>query len=157
LPAADKILSGSSDGCVYYSGRQEEAIAESGERLRGRQHSECMFAGPEGGPFRGEAFFVRCPRQIQRASDGVAGHSPFSAALLDALKSIPWQKANNPPIPAARLYSVTRSYFEAKSADQVLLGQRLTRDQGQFHFFPEGDFTGYSATPPALFACVSLQ
>ena len=94
----------------------------------------------------GKAFSARgfqamtASRAEQKAADGRDGHSPFTAALLEALVTIPTMQKK-------KAFTTTELF----SGMQWFLDQNLGREQsprcswldggqGDLHFFPKGDF-----------------
>jgi len=84
---------------------------------------------------------------FQQVSDGGGGHSPFTAALKDALMRIPRHQGKKVPIRAWDLFISIQSDLKSKlSVDQSAAFGWLTTEQGEFHFFPDpkSDFSRYS-------------
>ncbi|MFO0869949.1 MAG: caspase family protein [Pirellulales bacterium] len=84
-------------------------------------------------------------RNNQQASDGKGGRSPFSSALTTALTVIPRRQGTLASIRARDLFTFMQDELRAApSVDQSADLGWLTPEQGEFHFFPQGDFSGYS-------------
>lgn len=81
----------------------------------------------------------------QNASDREGGdpNSPFTAALIQSLRTIPLNQGAHRPITAGVLFGSVRAALKIKAPRQNPQCRSLTADQGEFHFFPEGDFTRF--------------
>jgi uncharacterized caspase-like protein len=87
---------------------------------------------------------IASARTDQAANDGRDGHSPFTAALLQALQTMPNRPDNKDYITASELFR----FMYAESLQQLTNSQTpdmrsLTGDDGEFRFFPAGDFSKY--------------
>jgi hypothetical protein len=103
----------------------------------------------DAGLFHTAAFqaIASCRRE-QQTPDGKDGHSPFTSALLSAMKVIPRQQGTRNPIKASDLFT----YMEFDLQSSLLHDHNadlgwLSPDQGEFHFFPnpKSDFNRYSS------------
>ncbi len=82
---------------------------------------------------------------IQNASDreGIDHNSPFTTTLVRSLRTIPLNQGTNRPITTSTLFASVRAALKIKAPRQNPQCRSLISAQGEFHFFPQGDFTQY--------------
>lgn len=92
--------------------------------------------------FRAPGFqAMTASRELQKASDGEEGHSPFTNALLKALERLPMLQKEGDPITTTELFSGMQWFLDTSlQAGQSPRCSWLDGGQGEFHFFPEGEF-----------------
>lgn len=93
--------------------------------------------------FRTPAFqAITACRARQYAQDqALEGHSPFTYALLKALRTIPLQQRADRPFTANHLFEALKYYFQDLSSNkQSPQCKWLDGPLGEFHFFPTGEF-----------------
>lgn len=115
-------------------------------QTRQAQRANAGAGRPDAGLFHTPALqAIASCRNNQQASDGKGGHAPFTAAMLSALTVIPRRQGTLTPIRARDLFVFMQDELRsAPSIDQSADLGWLTPDQGDFRFFPGGDFGGYS-------------
>lgn len=85
-------------------------------------------------------------RATQVASDGKDGNSPFTGALLQALRQLPSRDygKSKSPIWTNRLFRYMRAELSSLPNGQSPDCRCLSDDDGEFYFYPGGDFSEYA-------------
>lgn len=81
---------------------------------------------------------ITASRDNQRASDGRNGHSPFTNALLESLKTIPLRNERalgQRAFTTSQLFVTMKPYLDGEHSSPQC--RWLTGDQGEFHFVPD--------------------
>jgi len=91
-------------------------------------------------------------RASQVASDGRNGNSPFTNALLQAMRQLPAREQTGDrageknPVWTNRLFRYMRSELSSLPNGQSPDCRNLSSGDGEFYFYPQGDFSEYGAT-----------
>ena len=85
-------------------------------------------------------------RAPQVAYDGPASNSPFTSGLLQALRQLPSHDLGEKktPVWANRLFRYMRAELSSLPNGQSPDCRCLSNDDGEFYFFPSGDFSKYA-------------
>ncbi len=89
--------------------------------------------------------FASC-RSTERAADGRDGNSPFTSALLDGLRLLPTQPETQKCITASNLFRFMSYRLRALPENQNPDCRSLGDGDGEFGFYPRGDFTPFLNT-----------
>jgi hypothetical protein len=123
------------DSC--FSGDVFSRQLPSRSRDDDRRHDQHLFTSP--------AFQAIASCRIdQTAADGRLGHSPFTTALLAALRTMPTHPDNRHELTVTEPFQFMRAgCLQRMPDDQSPDLRSLTKDDGEFRFFPSGDFSRF--------------